>query len=130
MMVPFWYEKWTKQGHIQQLIQGPLTQEASMLEIKDVIQDSRWDWNKLPFEFPLDGKLMLQAVPISLQGRGNNRLAWVENPRDIFYLKSAYGIVMGDDTNLSSTANWIWKLVTLPRIKVFFCGSVPIIALE
>ena len=39
--INFWYGNWTKQ-------------EASMLEIKDVIQDSGWDWNKLPFEFPLE----------------------------------------------------------------------------
>ena len=71
------------------------------------------------FEFPLDCKLMLQAIPISFQGRGGDKLAWVENPRGIFYLKSAYGIAMGDDTNLPFTANWIWKLATLPRIKFF-----------
>ena len=39
--INFWYGNWTKQ-------------EASMLEIKDVTQDSAWDWNKLPFEFPLE----------------------------------------------------------------------------
>ena len=63
---------------------------------------------------------MLQAIPISFQGRGSDRLAWVENPKGIFDLKSAYGIAMEDDTNFPFTANWIWKLATLPRIKVFF----------
>ena len=57
--ISFWYGNWTKQGSIRQLIQGPLAQEASMLEIKDVIQDSGWNWSKLPFEFPSDCKLML-----------------------------------------------------------------------
>lgn len=57
--INIWYGNWTKQGPIWQLIQGPLTQEGSMLEIKDVFQDSGWDWNKLPFDFPLDCKLML-----------------------------------------------------------------------
>ena len=90
-----------------------------MLEVKDVIQDSGWNWSKLPFEFPLDYKLMLQAIPISFQGRGSDRLAWVENPRGIFDLKSAYGIAMGDDTNLPFNADWIWKLMTLPRIHFF-----------
>ena len=36
---------------------------------------------------------------------------------------------MGDDTNLPFNADWIWKLMTLPRIQ-FFCGNVPIIVLE
>ena len=119
------YGNWTKQGPIRQLIQGPLTWEASMLEIKDVIQDSGWDWNKLPFEFPLDCKLMLQAIPVSRQGRGSDRLAWVENPKGIFDLKSAYGIAMGDDTNLPFTTNWIWKLATLPRVKFFSVEVCP-----
>ena len=88
-----------------------------MLEVKDVIQDSGWNWSKLPFEFPLDYKLMLQAIPISFQGRGSDRLAWVENRRGIFDLKSAYGIAMGDDTNLPFNVDWIWKLMTLPRIQ-------------
>ena len=90
-----------------------------MLEVKDVIQDSGWNWSKLPFEFPLDYKLMLQAIPISFQGRGSDRLAWAENPRGIFGLKSAYEIAMGDDTNLPFNADWIWKLMTLPCIHFF-----------
>ena len=62
---------------------------------------------------------MLQAIPISFQGRGSDRLAWVGNSRGIFDLKNAYGIAMGDDTNLPFTVNWIWKLATLPHIKFF-----------
>ena len=32
----FWYSNWTKKGPLRRLIQGPLTQVASMLEVKDV----------------------------------------------------------------------------------------------
>ena len=110
---------WTKQDSIQKLIQGPLTLEATMLEIKDVIQDSGWNWSKLPFEFPSDCKLMLQAITISFQGRGSDRLVWVGNPRGSFDLKSAYGIAMGDNTNMSFNADWIWKLMMLPHIQFF-----------
>ena len=62
---------------------------------------------------------MLQAIPFSFQGIVSDRLAWVENPRGIFDLKSVYGIAMGDDTNLPFNVDWIWKLVTLPCIKFF-----------
>ena len=117
--ISFWYGNWTKKGPIRQLIQGPLTQEALTLEIKNVIQDLGWNWSKLSFDFPLDCKLMLQAIPISFLGRGCDRLAWVENPKGIFYLKSAYGIAMGDDTSMPFNAYWIWKLKTLPRIQFF-----------
>ena len=90
-----------------------------MLEIKDVIQDSGWNWSKLPFEFPSDCNLMLQAITISFQGRCSDRLAWVGNPRGSFDLKSVYGIAMGDDTNMSFNADWIWKLMMLPHIQFF-----------
>ena len=90
-----------------------------MLEIKDVIQDLGWNWSKLPFDFPLDCKLMLQAIPISHLGRGCDRIAWADNPKGIFDLKSAYGIAMGDDTSMAFNADWIWKLKTLPHIQFF-----------
>ena len=117
--ISFWNGNWTKKGPIRQLIQGPLTQEALALEIKDVIQDSGWNWSKLPFDFPLDCKLMLQAILISHLGRGCDRIAWADNPKGIFDLKSAYGIAMGDDTSMAFNADWIWKLKTLPRIQFF-----------
>lgn len=63
----------------------------------DVMQDSGWDWNLIHFDLPSDVKLILQATPITLTGRGNDRLAWVDNPRGIFYLKSAYSLAMGVD---------------------------------
>lgn len=50
---------------------------------------------------------MLQTIPVSLAGRGNDGLAWVDNPGGTFDLKSAYRLAMGDDTNLPFTAHWI-----------------------
>jgi len=55
----FLYGNWTKLGPLQQLIQGPLPREASSWEVKDVILDTGWDWNRMPFVFPPKIKLML-----------------------------------------------------------------------
>lgn len=85
----------------------------------DVMQDSGWDWNLIHFDLPSDVKLMLQATPITLTGRGNDRLAWVDNPRGIFDLKSAYSLAMGVDPSPPFSACWLWKSLTLPRIKTF-----------
>jgi len=78
-----------------------------------------WDWDRIPFDFPLEIKLMFQAIPIPLIGRGSDRLAWVNNPRGDFNLKSAYSLAMGPDPNMAFSANWIWKSMMLPRIKTF-----------
>ena len=48
----FWFDHWLTGGPLRQLIQGPLTQEASLLEVKDILVDSGWDWGKIPFELP------------------------------------------------------------------------------
>ena len=77
-----------------------------------------WDWDQIPFDFPPEIKFLFQAIPIPLIGRGSDRLAWVNNPRGDFNLKSAYSLAMGPDTNMAS-ANWIWKSMMLPRIKTF-----------
>jgi len=54
-----------------------------------------------------------------LIGRGSDKLAWMNNPRGDFDLKSAYKLAMGIDKNVVFSASWIWKLMTLPHIKTF-----------
>ena len=116
-------------GPLRQLIQGPLTQEANLLQIKDVVSDTGWAWNRIPFELPSDVKAMIQATPISITSRGRDRISWLGNPRGTFDLKSAYGIATNEDSEVTtSSVGWIWKLKTLPRIKTFlwmcFHGSI------
>nr|XP_023911030.1 uncharacterized protein LOC112022645 [Quercus suber] len=82
-----------------QLIQGPLPREAPSWEVKDVILDIRWDWSRMPFDFPPKIKLMLQATPMPLLGRGSDKIEWMHNPRGDFDLKSAYKLAMGVDMN-------------------------------
>ena len=44
----------------------------------------------MPFEFPSNIKHLLQATPLSLTGRSGDKLAWAENLKGSFDLKSAY----------------------------------------
>ena len=94
--------------------------------------DSGWDWDQIPFELPMDVKLMIQATPIAMTGRGEDRLVWMENPRGVFDLKSAYSIVGNFDPSPSFAAGWIWKVKTLPKIKTFLwrCAYQPMKVLE
>lgn len=39
----FWFDHWTTRGPLRHFIQGPLTQEASLLEVKDILVDTVWD---------------------------------------------------------------------------------------
>ena len=47
--VSFWRGNLLSKGPLQNLIQGPLTQGATHLEVKDVLTDIGWDWSKVPF---------------------------------------------------------------------------------
>ena len=115
----FWQGNWTKRGPIRKLIQGPLTQEAAHCEVKDVLVNTSWDWSKIPFDLSEDIRLMIQATPVSITGRGSDRLEWVDNPKGNFELKSAYNLVGGSTPSQTFTASWIWKSKTLPCIRTF-----------
>ncbi|KAK9999984.1 hypothetical protein SO802_019587 [Lithocarpus litseifolius] len=65
-------------------------------------------------------KLMIQATPIAMTGRGKDRLVWMENPRGVFDLKSAYSIVENSDPGPSLAAGWIWKAKTLQKLRPSF----------
>ena len=59
---------------LRELIHGPITQEASLLEVKDIMLDTGWDWGKIPFKIPLEVKRMIQAIPMTIMSRGFDKL--------------------------------------------------------
>ena len=89
-----WDNNWTNGGPLRKLIQGPISQEANRLEIKDIMLDVGWDWEKLTFELPNEVKGLICVIPISTLGGGLDRLAWSGSSNGSFDVKSAYGIVM------------------------------------
>ena len=75
-----WQNDWTNGGSLRGLIQGPITREASLLEVKDFMMDMGWDWGKIPFELYLEIKRLIQATPVTLLSRGVDKLAWSGSP--------------------------------------------------
>ena len=55
----FWMDCWMVQGPLCKLIQGPLTREATLLKVRDVLIDSGWQWGQIPFELPYDLKSLI-----------------------------------------------------------------------
>ena len=41
---------------LRELIHDPITQQASLFEVKDIMLDMGWDWGKIPFEIPFEVK--------------------------------------------------------------------------
>lgn len=101
------------------MIHSPLTHEASQWEVKDLLTDASWDWNRIHFDLPIEIKLIIQAISMSIVGGGRDKLAWTGNPRGMFDLKSAYSLAKEADTMHPINASWICKSETLPKIKTF-----------
>ena len=110
-----WSSNWTKESPLRQLIQGPFIEEASILEIKDIMSDIGWDWEKIPFELPQEIKMMIQATPIAFTSKGSDRLSWANSLKGTFDLKSAYKIAIG----IKDPPFFGFGKLTLPKIKTF-----------
>ena len=101
------------------MIQDPISQEANHLEIKGIMLDVGWDWEKLTFDLPDEVKGMICAIPTSTLGGGLDKLAWARSSNGSFDVKSAYGIATESSNAIVFSASWIWKADLLPKIKLF-----------
>ena len=115
----FWWDNWTGKRPPYCMIQGPLTHEADQWKVCELLLDFSWDWGWIPFKLPLKIKSLIQAIPIPIMSRGQDRLAWSGNPRGTFNLKSAYSLATSEVAPHAFSSSWIWKLDTLPKIKTF-----------
>lgn len=64
------------------------------MEVRDLMLDTGWDWEKLSFELPVDIKRMMLAIPTIVLGGEVDKLAWAGSPRNSFDMKSAYRLTM------------------------------------
>ena len=103
----FWFGNWIKRGSIRHRILGPLTREAELLEVKDVLTDSGWDWGLLPFALPMDIKNLILATPVPITSRGSNRLVWAGSTKGGFDVKSAYNLAEHPNYILALCTGWI-----------------------
>ena len=101
------------------MIQGPISQKANRLEIKDIMLDVGWDWEKLTFDLPDEVKGLICAIPISTLGGGVDKLAWAGSSNGSFDVKSTYGIAMESSNIIAFSASWIWKVDLLPKVRLF-----------
>ena len=63
------------------------------MEIKDIMLDMGWDWEKTTFELLDEVKGLICAIPMSTLGGGSDKLAWAGSSNGSFDVKSAYGLL-------------------------------------
>ena len=110
---------WPNGGPLRKMIQGPISQEANRLEIKDIMLDVGWDWEKLTFELPDEVKGLICTIPISTLEGGSDKLALAGSSNGPFNVKSTYGIAMESSNAIAFSASQIWKANLLPKVRMF-----------
>lgn len=70
-------------------------------------------------ELPCSIKRIIQATPIPLVARSEDKLARKLSPKGEFDMKTTYILTLEFDFEVPLREKWIWKLKTLPRIQTF-----------
>lgn len=88
--------------------------------ISQVVVNGKWNLFDLSFLFPPNLLGFLQATPLRFLSTREDVLSWEGNPKGKLDIRSAYRLALENDKQLPLFEGWwIWKLNTLPRIKVF-----------
>ena len=75
----------------------------------------------IPSPFTLSQKIKVTFFPMAVASM--DHISWASQPNGDFDLKEAYKLVSMDNDSHhheTFTGNWVWKSVTLPKIKCFF----------
>ena len=115
----FWSDCWLNSGPISASIHGPLPLDSVNLTLKDLRTPYGWNWAAIPFVFPPDIKVEIQAVAMPVTARSCDKLAWKFSAKGSFDMKSAYLLATDQMVAGSFLGSWIWKIQTLPKIQMF-----------
>ncbi|KAF3944339.1 hypothetical protein CMV_029181 [Castanea mollissima] len=116
----FWNDKWLNIGTIRSFNEGPLNRGEGEVCIKDVTMNNGWDLANLSFTFPNHILKAMRATPLRRFAMREDHRNWISSLNGDFDSRNAY--LLAIDENLEAPdfhGKWIWKLQTLPKIKLF-----------
>ena len=130
-----WYDKWMDKGSLRSLIAGPLNRGEEGMLLREVVNLSGWNWQKISFSLPRKLTLEMKATPVSMSTSNSDCISWASSPNGLFDLKEAYKLAsleIGDAITGVTNGEWLWKVDTIPKIKFFlwqcFHHIIPICA--
>lgn len=116
----FWHDKWLTDWPLRSLISGPLNRDEDCLMVRKVTQEGRWDVSRISMTLPQDIFLRIKAILIPLSSMCSVAMTWSLSPSGDFDGRSAYKLAKGkSEATHTFTGQWIWKLVTLPKLQCF-----------
>ena len=118
--ISFWFDNWTSEGPLRNLLHGPLTREEEELRIDDVATESGWNWCKISMVLPAEIYMEIKAMPYSRVSDEKDKLIWAATSNGEFNLTSAYKLAtIQSDFVPPFNGRWNWKLNLLPKIQTF-----------
>ena len=116
----FWNDKWLNIGTIRSLIKGLLNQGKGEVCIKEVTMNNGWDLTNLSFVFPKHILKAVRATPLRRFSVREDHRSWISSLNGEFDSRNAYLLAIDENLKRSDFhGKWIWKLQTLPKIKMF-----------
>ena len=74
-----------------------MTCESLQIKVKDVGHLGGWDWSRIQMELPSSIKRVIQATPIPLVAKSEDKLAWKLSPKGEFDMKTTYLLTLESD---------------------------------
>lgn len=119
--VHFWYDDWTGNGPLQNLIQGPLHANDISLKVRDT--QGNWNFSILSFVLPNRIHNIIWAMPKPFSSSLADLPMWNLSPNGQFNPHSAYLLASKLPLTTSYTWNWLWKSHTIPSRDGNFCPT-------
>nr|POF00856.1 hypothetical protein CFP56_47668 [Quercus suber] len=92
------------------------------LACEKVANFSGWNWQNISISLRAHLLATIKTTPISYSAFYEDHLSWCSSPSGAFELKEAYGLASmeGEDDQASPfEGEWIWKTITIPKVKCF-----------
>ena len=85
-----WYDRWMDKGSLRSLIAGPLNRGEEGMLLREVVNLTGWNWQKISFPLPRQLTLEMKATPVSMSTSNSDCISLASSPNGLFDLKEAY----------------------------------------
>ncbi|OIT00921.1 putative ribonuclease h protein, partial [Nicotiana attenuata] len=121
--IKFWDDTWLGPGlTVRSLISGPIPNSHLNSYISSIYNGNIWNWTNLPFQFPKNLKMNIEATYISEYNRKADHIFWALTNHGKFTVNSLYKALQNQSNNIHGVTTqfkWIWNLPIHPKIKYF-----------
>lgn len=117
-----WYDKWMDKSPLWSLIIGLLNWGDEGILLREVVNLTGWNWQRISFSLPRQLILEIKAILIFPSTSNFGCISWALSLSGLFNLKEAYELASLEEGNAIFGlvgGEWLWKVATIPKTKYF-----------